>query len=352
MEYAAVIIPTLNRIEHLTRCVESLLKNKEAIKTDIYISVDYPPSKRYEKGYMEVLAYVKTITGFLSVNIYYQEKNLGPGLNRKFLEEKISNIHDKYVFTDDDNEFSENFLAYINWGLEKYKDDESIYAICSCSDFDICNENTNSDYFMITAYNPYGAGHWIHKNKKCAGFLNQYSLNQIYKSKERQQILYNNSPMVYMCVAHDSLRMVSPMRGKNDSLTYIDIWENVYLIENNMKCVKPMLPKSRNWGLDGSGIHVSENDKEDYVPEIELDNSKEWANEPIRLDEDGESKNVALHRSKFRINKKEKKRCKQIYFLNYLFGNKILYLFFRIVRTLYRKIFRIEKNEKSEVMYG
>ena len=105
MEYAAVIIPTLNRKKHLKRCIESLQRNSDAKSTDLYISVDFPPAEKYQKGYPEVCEYVKTITGFATVNLYYQDKNLGPGLNRKFLEEKIAEKHDKYIFTDDDNEF-------------------------------------------------------------------------------------------------------------------------------------------------------------------------------------------------------------------------------------------------------
>lgn len=352
MEYAAVIIPTLNRDKHLRRCVESLLKNREAKMTDIYISVDYPPTKKYAKGYFEVLEYVKTITGFASVNLYYQEKNLGPGLNRKFLEEKIAKKHDKYVFTDDDNEFSKNFLGYINWGLETYKEDESIYAICSCVDFDTCKVKKQSDFFMISAYNPYGAGHWLHKNEKCAKFLSQPSLNRIYKSKDKQRALYRYSPMVYMCVAQDSLRRISPMRGKNDSLTYIDIWENVYIIINNMKCIKPMVAKSRNWGLDGSGIHVSANDIENYVPLTELDNAKEWLHQPVRLDINNENLNIALHRKKFAISKKNKKISQIIYVLNAAFGNKCLYGTFKIIKIIYGKLFKSKTTKASEIMYG
>ena len=59
MTYAPIIIPTLNRIEHLTRCIESLRKNRLADKTDLYIALDYPPSQKYEEGYEKVKAYLE-----------------------------------------------------------------------------------------------------------------------------------------------------------------------------------------------------------------------------------------------------------------------------------------------------
>lgn len=349
MEYAAVIIPTLNRKKHLERCIESLKAGTLASQTDLYISVDFPPSEKYKNGYKDVLDYVKTIIGFASINVFYQESNLGPGLNRKFLEEKIADTHDKYVFTDDDNEFSPNFLEYINWGLETYKDDESIYAVCSCTDFKI-KKDSNSDFFLNTSYNPYGSGHWLHKNRKCSEYLVQSSIDHIYKSKEMQNKLYTYSPMVYMWVAQDSLRRVAPMRGRNDKLTYIDIWENVYIIINNMKCVKPTRPKSRNWGLDGSGIHANINDVENYIPETKLDPMSDWIANPKRLDEYDEKINEELHRNKFSISDSERNKCEFLFSLNALFGNHFVYGVFSMLKGSYHKI--LNKNESTKIMYG
>ena len=351
MEYAAVIIPTLNRKKHLKRCVDSLLRNKECDKTDLYISVDFPPSEKYKEGYEEVKQYVKTIDGFGSVNIYFQEENLGPGLNRRFLESKMSEKHDKYVFTDDDNEFSSNFLSYVNWGLEYFKDDESVYAICSCTDFDIDCDNKDSDYFMIQSYNPYGTGHWIHKNKKCADYLKQSSIEEIYNSKEKSQLLFDHFPLIYMWVAQDSLRRIYEMRGANDSLTYIDIWENVYIIQNGLNCVKPVIPKSRNWGQDGTGVHVSSNEKEDFVPKTCLD-TEEWKSEPVRMEACEEEKNFQIFKNKKQISKKEKTISDILFYLNRSFGNKSVYSFYNAMKKTYKKVFRKKSNNTGEVKYG
>ena len=51
MYRAPVLIPTCNRIHHLKRCVESIARNKLAKETELYISVDYPPSEKYQDGY-------------------------------------------------------------------------------------------------------------------------------------------------------------------------------------------------------------------------------------------------------------------------------------------------------------
>ena len=110
MVYAPVIIPTCNRIEHLKKCINSLASNEFAKFTEIYISVDFPPSEKYEKGYNEVINYLKGgIGGFKEVFVYIQEKNLGPSENANFLANQIKS-YDRWIFTEDDNEFSSNFL--------------------------------------------------------------------------------------------------------------------------------------------------------------------------------------------------------------------------------------------------
>ena len=68
-----VLIPTLDRYEHLKRCVESLTENPEAKDTELFISVDYPPAEKYVEGYEKIRNYVPTITGFRDVHLYYQD---------------------------------------------------------------------------------------------------------------------------------------------------------------------------------------------------------------------------------------------------------------------------------------
>ena len=59
MNYAPVVIPTLNRYEHLKQCLESLEKCTGAEYTDVYIGVDYPPNDRYVEGWKKVDAYLQ-----------------------------------------------------------------------------------------------------------------------------------------------------------------------------------------------------------------------------------------------------------------------------------------------------
>ena len=106
---APVLIPTLNRYQHIKNCIESLAKNPLAKETELYISVDYPPSEKYEQGYQSVIDYLDSgVSGFKAVYIYKQEKNLGVFKNADFLRNKAFEKCEGYIVTEDDNVFSED----------------------------------------------------------------------------------------------------------------------------------------------------------------------------------------------------------------------------------------------------
>ena len=53
MVYAPVCIPTLNRVKHLSRCIESLQACKYADETELVIGVDFPSKDNHIKGWLE-----------------------------------------------------------------------------------------------------------------------------------------------------------------------------------------------------------------------------------------------------------------------------------------------------------
>ena len=57
-QYAPVVIPTLNRYKHFKACLESLEKCKYADKTNVYVSLDFPPSDKYKEGWLKISEYL------------------------------------------------------------------------------------------------------------------------------------------------------------------------------------------------------------------------------------------------------------------------------------------------------
>lgn len=58
LNYAPILIPTLNRYEHIRRCVESLSRCTHADKTELVIGLDFPPSEKYIERWKRIDAYL------------------------------------------------------------------------------------------------------------------------------------------------------------------------------------------------------------------------------------------------------------------------------------------------------
>lgn len=249
--YAPVMIPTLNRYKHLKACIESLAKCSGADKTELYVSVDYPPSDKYRDGYQEVLDYVNAgISGFKEVHIYIQEKNLGIG-NFKFLREKIASQYDRLILSEDDNIFSPNFLEYINKGLEKFKDDDRIWGICGYN-FPIDMPQSYCDkynYYFSREYSAWGVGYFIERFNNTNLCRNVDYGKKILK-KYWAQLTWGARRMLI-----DSLRK-NRFPG--------DLYRVLYLIDNDMYCVFPTENLVVNKGHDGSGINCGNNTNDKF----------------------------------------------------------------------------------------
>lgn len=244
-KFAPVLIPTLNRFEHLKRCVESLSRCTYANKTDLYIALDYPLKENHWEGFNQIKIYIDNITGFNNVIIINREKNFGAVDNLSHAQKTIFEKYDRMILSEDDNEFSPNFLAYINWGLEKYKENEKIFAVCGYN-YPIDMSGYDKDYYYANEYSAWGCGIWKDKWEFIQSniFTNNY-LQEIFNSFSKLIIIFFNR-----------FRILSDLKKcKNDNIILGDVIITSYLHLYNKYSVFPRVSKVRNWGHDGSGIN-------------------------------------------------------------------------------------------------
>lgn len=131
INYAPVVLFAFNRLAPLKACVDALLKNSEAAESDLIVYVDGPrPYKPGETDKVQkVRDFVKTITGFKSLETYFSDvnKGLGPSL--------IAGINDvirrygRAIIVEDDLICSTNFLSFLNQGLCYYQDKKEVFSI-------------------------------------------------------------------------------------------------------------------------------------------------------------------------------------------------------------------------------
>lgn len=81
----------------------------------------------------KVRDYVKSITGFKEVHYKFalQNKGLGNSVIKGVTE--VINRYGKAIVLEDDLILAPNFLFFMNQGLDKYKEETSVFSICGYS---------------------------------------------------------------------------------------------------------------------------------------------------------------------------------------------------------------------------
>lgn len=245
MNYSPVIIPTLSRSTHLKRCIETLSNCSNAINTPLYIFLDYPKKKEHFEGYNEIKKYVHSISGFKSVEIVEREHNFGAVDNLYDGIDYTLKFHDRFILTEDDNEFSPNFLDYINGCLDKYSNNENVLAATGYNRM-IDMSGYDKNIYAALSYSAWGVGFL----KKDFQFLQKEVINSDYAVKILQS--WKNSYKIHK-------RSPSLLKGllsvvKTGNVTG-DTMVVSYMILNDKYCIWPTISKVRNHGFDGGGEH-------------------------------------------------------------------------------------------------
>lgn len=256
MKIAPVLIPTLNRYEHLKECLTSLAYCTLAEQTEVYIALDYPPSEKYVEGWKKNREYLFSVgnMSFKKIHIIERTENYGtwkPGDkgNARYLIEEISKRYDRYIFTEDDNVFAPNFLEYINIGLELFKYDENVYAVSGYRWWFPIKYDENTYIRQSVDYTPWGIGRWVGKEReltKCTWFKSQLTYKNVLRLLVRQDYNTIGSMFEFACIEH-----------KDDIL--IDAHMRVYMNIKSMHMIIPTTQLVRNIGLDGSGCSMPHN---------------------------------------------------------------------------------------------
>lgn len=129
MRYAPIALFTYSRADHTQIAVESLLKNKEAIHSELYVFSDGPKTESKREAVEENRKYIHSIKGFKRIHIIENETN--KGLSNSLIDgiTRLCNEYGRVIVIEDDLIVSPYFLQYMNDGLEKYKENHKISAI-------------------------------------------------------------------------------------------------------------------------------------------------------------------------------------------------------------------------------
>ena len=248
MVYAPVLIPTLCRNQHFIRCIESLKKNIWAENTEIYIALDYPSKESHWLGYNKILKYLEgDFSEFAEFHIIKRPYNYGAHDNVVDARNKIFEKFDRYIYTDDDCEFSTNFLKYMNLCLEAYEDDESVLGVAGYSYPVEWNITPEYNAFKSSLIFPmWGTGFWRDKlNKMLYELKNDYIAEYVRDNSIKRE---NMTDARYVDSLSFALNYESTL-----SKSATDVACGCYLQFKHKYVINPVISMVRNYGFDGSG---------------------------------------------------------------------------------------------------
>ena len=262
MNYYPIIIPTLNRYEHLKDCIDSLARCIGAENTPLYISLDYPPTEEYRDGYNKIKEYLPTINGFKTVTVFEQEENLGSEKNCSFLKSYVSRYYKAYILTEDDNIFSPNFLEYVNLGLDKFSGTPRVTSISGYNFVELYDQN-GCDFFYRPVCSAWGVGRWFDKDKELESKMTMDFFRKVLGS-------WRLSWKVFITNASD-LRLL--MRMAQDQVVWNDVARCIINIVEDRYELAPAISMSKNMGHDGSGEHCGVASSDLYSKQVIDDRS-------------------------------------------------------------------------------
>jgi len=172
--FAPVLIPTLCRSKHFIRLMESLKRNTWAKYTDVYVGLDYPPSEKYRQGWQEICDYVDNgdFSCFAKFVVFKRTENYGSARNASHLIEYAYEHYPCWIRTDDDVEFSPNFLEFEDKCLWEYRNDPDVMFVSGYS-YPIkwkANEGATcfKQNFTLSAW---GLGFWASKKEIYSSYI-------------------------------------------------------------------------------------------------------------------------------------------------------------------------------------
>lgn len=126
---APVVLFVYARPWHAQRTVEALAANEGASETDLIIFSDAARNEKDAPSVRDVREWLPSITGFRSVTIHEQQKNLGLADS---IINGVSSVISRYgrvIVVEDDLITSPYFLRYMNDALELYAHDDKVMHI-------------------------------------------------------------------------------------------------------------------------------------------------------------------------------------------------------------------------------
>lgn len=251
--FAPVVLFVYSRLEHTKRTIEALIRNKEAVETELYVFCDAPNPKATDEQLAEIHAthkYLQSLdSGFARINLEISKEHRGAG---RAIIRGISIVlakHGRCIILENDMEVEPLFLEYMNKGLEAYKDDKKIYGIASTSYNIKLPWWYRKDLYLLPRTESWGWATWADRWKDVDWEVRDF---EDLENNKRLQAKFNKGGSDLYCMLKEQ------MEGITDTW---DIQWEWHVFKHKGYFVHSRWCFQYNNGFDGSGAHCGTNNQ-------------------------------------------------------------------------------------------
>ena len=272
MYYAPIIVTVYDRLEHFRQCIESLKCNSPATESELYVVSDAPAKPAHAPRIEHVRDYARAITGFKGVHLIFREENYGAHRSFLAITKQVLDAHERFIFLEDDVVVSSNFLAYMNGGLNFYEKDPRIFSISAYTHPMRLPKHFSADVFALPSNCPWGFATWKNRWDQ-VDFGNKDRFALAMRDRQLLKKLISTGTYMINVMQSDSMgRIQAP-----------DVRVAFHQFERDIYTIFPRISKTRNIGLDGSGLHSSKDVNQKYHVQLDTTGSDIVYEENIRL---------------------------------------------------------------------
>ena len=250
-----LVIFSYNRLSQLKKTIASLKKCNNSKNRNWYFCWDGPQNSEDIIACKKIRDYLNSIQEN-NYFLYFNSSNIGLAKSIISGVTKVLNEYSEAIIIEDDLEFSNNFLDYMDSALKFYNDEKNILSICGYSPK--TNIKTDCDIFFGVRSSSWGWATWSDRWKNIDWKISDYKeFNSNYQMKKKFK--RGGSDMVKM--------LNDQMNGKIDSWAIRFCYHQ---FKYEMACVFPVKSKVINNGFNLNATHT----KTYYNPNKNYSNSE------------------------------------------------------------------------------
>lgn len=253
MNLAPIILFTYNRLEHTKKVLESLMQNKLAKDSELYIFCDgmkdNATNQEISKS-QKLQRFLKDFKAqsndFKNISLTIQDKNIGLADSIINGISKVIKLHKKAIILEDDIIVSKVFLDYMNESLNKYEKQRKVWSINAWS-YPIDSSDLDDCYFWRIPH-CWGWGTWEDR-------WNLYARDIKWVVKN-----FNKSDIKAINLEGYANYFNDFLLNKNGKIKTWAIFNYLICYKSNALNLAPNISYIKQIGFDGSGVHCGNED--------------------------------------------------------------------------------------------